>query len=152
MTQISLTDAVRECIKSLGGDVKATQLNDWLQCTYPELKYAPTSLQPTLMSVKRRLGLIKTNPKSEYKDVPLGKVLRVKEIAAEVGGLDKFKIQVTRVFDACREVGGSDSLLSAIHALDSLNITHKPKAKPDKETEGSPVALSELSEESEEAE
>jgi hypothetical protein len=113
---ISLAEAIRGALWSIGITATKSEVGDWIKKKYPSLEYKDSTLNSSLSSIRKRL----LGEEADAAEPTLKELLHVQEIAREDGGVDAVIALLDKVEAIARKVGGMDRLRVCLKGLKSL--------------------------------
>jgi hypothetical protein len=114
---ISLAEAIRGALWSIGINATKPEVAEWIKKKYPSLEFKDSTLNSSLSSIRKRL----VGEEADAAEPNLKELLHVQEIAKEDGGVDAVIALLDKVDAIARKVGGQERLRVCLKGLQKLS-------------------------------
>jgi hypothetical protein len=114
---VPLTNAIRAALADLGIHATKPKVKEWITRVYPTVSYKDSTFNSSLSSIRKKL-------KGDHDDVDgeptVNDLLRVKEMADAIGGVDQVVSLLDKVDSFAKKVGGLGRLRQCLAGLKKL--------------------------------
>jgi hypothetical protein len=112
---ITLAAAIRQALDERGIDADKSAVERWLEARYPTLEYKECTFNATLSSI--RMKLRDARPVASAADPSVHELLRAKEVAGSMGGVEALLGLIHQLESVAARVGGVARLRECLEAL-----------------------------------
>jgi hypothetical protein len=117
-SSITLAAAIRQSLADLGVEASKPDVSGWIKAHHPSLEVKDGTLNSSLSSIRKKLrGDARTGSRSEP---TVHELMRVKDLAAERGGVDELLALVNQVGGLAEKFGGLHRLRECLEAMKKL--------------------------------